>query len=519
MSKLLAERDCPQEKQDTILGFFKKSTFPAGHPSPTKMQKQTTTTSSWEKHKTSTDETSCSSDLGTIDVKAAAMDMGTEASLGEILESDSELPDESDTGWKDGGKSNSSSFSETALQKAVERGGEQGGEQGGTVADTGFQNTGKEQGNKAVAEGNARDATTGEGISRNIADSKDARFTIPEHHGCESLPGTSTLQNSTVNSSINPPGKTNAQSATDMSLSGGADLPCASSSSMLSAPSKSYHCNDDVVAFNKDVVNNHHIRDNSSFFVREPTFTCPVCCKPVSCINLTDFNAHIDKCLQPDSQQSADTAPKPRHSSGSKKSRSSPSTSKLSSSQSLSSTQRSQTSQKNVSRTSSGAKMLTNDKQAGKGTCSTSSLRIKLSTADSAVSGNNTKGTHTVSSSASSTHSRNSFAAALSSSKDAARSGLSGVETDSEKKASFFSDGSSTLQENLAYAELDCAEYMVCPVCGAERADWTLETFNQHVDACLNRDAISQILKEQQTIKEQPRKRYLAIEIFFLFFL
>nr|KAG5693126.1 hypothetical protein BaRGS_025485 [Batillaria attramentaria] len=42
-----------------------------------------------------------------------------------------------------------------------------------------------------------------------------------------------------------------------------------------------------------------------------------------------------------------------------------------------------------------------------------------------------------------------------------------------------------------------------CP----QRADWTLESFNHHVDACLNRDAISQILREQRGKEEQCKKR------------
>ena len=78
---------------------------------------------------------------------------------------------------------------------------------------------------------------------------------------------------------------------------------------------------------------------------------------------------------------------------------------------------------------------------------------------------------------------------------------------------SAISDRHYALQESLAYAELGSTEYMVCPVCGAERADWTLEAFNQHVDACLNRDAISQILREQCIVEEQLRKRYGATGI------
>ena len=512
MSKLMAESNCPQEKQDTILGFLKKTTASASPQSPTKMHKQTPipTTSSSGKQTSAAGDTAGASELAAPDITAAAREEGTEAaSLSESLEP------EGDVAWKDAGKPTCSDTSEEEDQKAAEC----RIEQSRTVAIIDTCKAGTQQECRAVAKGSARDSITSVSVNEISASNRDTGFTIPEQHECQDLPGTSTLQTSNLKSSIKPTGEPNAQPAADVCLNDRADFSCAASSSVRSAPSESCPSNDDAVTFNRDAVNSSHTQDYSSFFVREPTFTCPVCCKPVSCINLTDFNAHIDKCLQPDYQQSADTTPKPKNSSGSKKSRTSPSARKHPSSQSPAA-QRSQTSQKNVNRISSAGKTAASDKQRAKDTHSASSSYMKLSATNSAVSGNGPKDIHAASSStgASSAHSRNSCTVALASRADAVLCGLSRSETEGGKEMSAISDRRYALQESLAYAELGSMEYMVCPVCGAERADWTLEAFNQHVDACLNRDAISQILREQCIVEEQLRKRYGATGIWWVFF-
>lgn len=504
----MAESDCPQEKQDTILGFLKKNT--AGPRSPTKLHKQTPipTTSSSAKQTGAAGDSADGSELAAPDVTAAVREEGTEAvSLSESLEP------EGDVAWKGAGKPTCSDASEGEDQKAAEC----RTEQSRTVAVIDTCNAGSQQECRAVAKGSARDSITSESVNEISASKRDTGFTIPEQHECQDLPGTSTLQTSNLKSSVNPAGEPNAQPAADVCLNDRADFSCAASSSVRSAPSESCPSNDDAVTFNRDAVNSSRTQDYSSFFVREPTFTCPVCCKPVSCINLTDFNAHIDKCLQPDYRQSADTTPKPKNSSGSKKSRTSPSARKHPSSQSPAA-QRSQTSQKNVNRISNAGKTAASDKQRAKDTHSASSLCMKLSATNSAVFGNGPKDIHAASSStrASSALSRNSCT--LASRTDAVLCGLSRSETEGSKEMSAISDRRYALQESLAYAELGSTEYMVCPVCGAERADWTLEAFNQHVDACLNRDAISQILREQCIVEEQLRKRYGATGICWVFF-
>ena len=518
MSKLMAESNCPQEKQDTILGFLKKNTASASPQSPTKMHKQTPipTTSSSGKQTSAAGDTAGASELAAPDVTAAAREEGTEAaSLSESLEPGSGLAGEGDVAWKGARKPTCSDTSEGEDQKTAEC----RIEQSRTVAVIDTCNAGSQQECRAVAKGSARDSTTSESVNEISASNRDTGFTIPEQHECQDLPGTSTLQTSNLKSSVNPTGEPNAQPAADVFLNDRANFSCTASSSVRSAPSESCPSNNDAVTFNRDAVNSSHTKDYSSFFVREPTFTCPVCCKPVSCINLTDFNAHIDKCLQPDYRQSADTTPKPKNSSGSKKSRTSPSAHKHPSSQSPAA-QRSQTSQKNVNRISSAGKTAASDKQRAKDMHSASSSCMKLSATNSAVFGNGTKDIHAASSStgASSALSRNSCTVALASRTDAVLCGLSRPETEGGKEMSAISDRHYALQESSAYAELGSTEYMVCPVCGAERADWTLEAFNQHVDACLNRNTISQILREQCIVEEQLRKRYGATGICWVFF-
>ncbi|XP_041369519.1 DNA polymerase kappa-like [Gigantopelta aegis] len=46
--------------------------------------------------------------------------------------------------------------------------------------------------------------------------------------------------------------------------------------------------------------------------------------------------------------------------------------------------------------------------------------------------------------------------------------------------------------------EDDVVSFFVCPVCNAEKHDWNIVAFNQHVDACLSGTTIKEILQEQE---------------------
>ena len=491
-------------------------------------------------HKISTVHTAGSCDLDTAGGRAPAMEEeGSEHSLAENREGDCKLPDEDDTAGKGVGKPHSTDTCEAVLQKAVRS----GAEQGSTVASRDPRSTSSPRESKAVAEGSGGDTIRSDRVNRSCADSsnKGTMCASPQQHGCGNLPGMSTVQESVVRGSlINPGSRPTPQTAADVGLSDGADLLCPSSSSTQSVPSQGHLCSDDAVTFSSS----GNTKDNSSFFAREPTFTCPVCCKPVGCINLTDFNAHIDKCLQLDSSQSTRTPPKSRRPSGSqqnaasKKSKVSPSPCSLSSPQSCTTTQRFQASKQNARRASRGAKTTTSDKkeQTARDPNAAGSVHMKLGTTsaqsrnssaaavttsskDAAAVASSSKATATVSSSntaakitsnkdAAATITSSGDAATVSSSssssssRDAAHSALSSVQNENRTSAV-----GAPPHEDWAYAEVDSTDYMVCPLCGAERADWTLETFNQHLDACLNRDTIAHILREQRSSEEQPRKR------------
>lgn len=182
--------------------------------------------------------------------------------------------------------------------------------------------------------------------------------------------------------------------------------------------------------------------------VREPILLCPVCFKHVNCVNLVDFNAHIDKCLlggtSPNSSQSSDCSQKknkPKDLSSQKP--------------------RKQATEK---RSSKAHKRLTELHTRSKPEAMFEESRAGRS-------------------------------------HDVLSEGNGGFDSSNSTSTGdcVHGDGSSLSKESV--------EYMVCPLCGAERSDWTLGSFNQHVDTCLNREAISQILQEQKHSDEQHRKR------------
>ncbi|XP_046546456.1 DNA polymerase kappa-like [Haliotis rubra] len=51
------------------------------------------------------------------------------------------------------------------------------------------------------------------------------------------------------------------------------------------------------------------------------------------------------------------------------------------------------------------------------------------------------------------------------------------------------------------------AEFYACPICNVEKIGCSLEDFNEHVDSCLSRRAIKQILEEQKISDSPPAKR------------
>ena len=59
----------------------------------------------------------------------------------------------------------------------------------------------------------------------------------------------------------------------------------------------------------------------------------------------------------------------------------------------------------------------------------------------------------------------------------------------------------------VKYVGAPVTDCMICPLCGAKRDDWTLKNMNQHVDECLNRRVISQILREQEGTERQAKRR------------
>ncbi|XP_070208820.1 DNA polymerase kappa-like [Littorina saxatilis] len=234
----------------------------------------------------------------------------------------------------------------------------------------------------------------------------------------------------------------------------------------------------------------HHAVDSSFWFTREPAFTCPVCSKPVNCINLTDFNAHIDKCLQSDSQ----SQPLP--------------TSATSKSKQLASSQPTAKPKSSVPASKSGHSTDNQQTYSGKKSKNSSAVS-KVSSSQATTSKasrtfqnkslskkNETTSPHRISSSTTK-HSMEKLQS----------SGLTSSQKPNTQTSGTISTTTLSAPENSSNEELDSTDYMVCPLCCAERADWTLETFNQHVDTCLNRDTISKILQEQRISDEQPRKR------------
>lgn len=187
---------------------------------------------------------------------------------------------------------------------------------------------------------------------------------------------------------------------------------------------------------------NHHQEDGESVrSAREPSFTCPVCCSPISCINLTDLNEHIDKCLQ-----ASDSSPQ---------SQNNPVSGVTGMSQ----------------KSTTGSKKLQSVSQSKKRN-KLAACNFKSRTHDDAT---NWRGC------------------------DSGRVKHVIV----SKNASHESLGADCTEK----LKNETVEYLTCPLCGAERADWTLETFNHHVDACLNRDTISKILQEQEQIEISQEKR------------
>ena len=57
--------------------------------------------------------------------------------------------------------------------------------------------------------------------------------------------------------------------------------------------------------------------------------------------------------------------------------------------------------------------------------------------------------------------------------------------------------------------EGDESSFFVCPVCNAEKQGWDIAAFNTHVDACLSRTTIKEILREQENNHRKTKsKRY-----------
>ncbi|KAK7478420.1 hypothetical protein BaRGS_00030345 [Batillaria attramentaria] len=207
--------------------------------------------------------------------------------------------------------------------------------------------------------------------------------------------------------------------------------------------------------------------DTASLFVREPTFTCPVCCKAVGCVNLTDFNAHIDLCLQGGSKQS----------------------------------QQKQTADKSGKQQSSGGV----SRKSKKTDMKSPSLGKKTSQVGADKSHSFGVSDQPQQERAAKTK----FCSGTQQEAEKLELGGSSQSTASKQRQDITSDiPSSSQQLSSAKDVLEPVDYLVCPLCGAERADWTLESFNHHVDACLNRDAISQILREQRGKEEQCKKRH-----------
>ncbi|KAK3098755.1 hypothetical protein FSP39_022804 [Pinctada imbricata] len=67
--------------------------------------------------------------------------------------------------------------------------------------------------------------------------------------------------------------------------------------------------------------------------------------------------------------------------------------------------------------------------------------------------------------------------------------------------------GDSTSTKDDLSLEKDTMEKLVCPVCFMEQSQADLDSFNQHVDSCLNKDAIMQILTEQKSWQKPAAKR------------
>ncbi|XP_076443750.1 uncharacterized protein LOC143282122 [Babylonia areolata] len=455
ISKLVSESECPQEKQNTILGFFKKTAVSDScDKNPADPPKQGSSLSARNNHNDSVD---CPS------LETSSMGV-PEGNLPSAL-ADCELEEEVHT----------SDFYEASVHHNFSA-----DEEDILIVRTNLWEEDRQSGNSFPAEHKTGPCISDKDVHENSSDMIEGTTraqNIQKQQEGDFSSETSQAQNSNLNSCAGQKSKVETSAPAVVP----ADAPClshhrAEAAQIASPSSYGYDWDDEIRSSNTDRARQNAL-DHS--MARDP-FTCPVCCKPVGCINLTDFNAHIDKCLQPQSQQPASSQDSVTRTS---------STNKASSVQTTSS-QKSKSGRSNANKRSSDVNSLAGDQKQrqASGMVSTSAAGDTSAAADSGVpqprlpsiQGEGVPG----------------WGEAGSMETPGLAPALYG---DQREPGVCSGEGE--------YSEAGSLEYMVCPVCGAERADWTLDTFNGHVDACLNRDTISRILREQQGSEEPPRKR------------
>ncbi|KAL8616660.1 hypothetical protein ACOMHN_031642 [Nucella lapillus] len=476
MSKLLAESECPPEKQNTILGFFKKTPMVSSEENPIDLQNQNSSTASLEHSQ----QFRAPDSVGRLGLKTTGNNvLEGNARSAESIEKPVDCPDGSSDRPPGGEElvydvSEVSPFpqvsmdenihpsSKTQVQDTVNMDENINPGSGTQLQDT----------DRQLEKSGASNYETGPNVSddENHGSSSDiSKDTSRNHYGqkrkendCSSEMSQTQARNLSIS---------DIQNKSETSICPLSDMPSLSHRHTAAAPHTAstsyagYDWNDEITVISSDSTPQDTVIPFSASFTQP--FTCPVCCKPVGCINLTDFNAHIDKCLQPQSQQPT-------------RSKTSSSTSKAGSNPA---SQKPKNSQNNVKKHSSGVKSSAEHKKP-KHLSGTSSSSAKGSTGsvESSVS-----------------HPR------MSGTMDDSLPGCSNAE--SVNTACPGTARYDTQQDTSVCSEAEDLDYMVCPLCGAERSDWTLDVFNQHVDVCLNRNTISQILREQQTTEEVTRKR------------
>ena len=447
MSKLNAESNCPQEKQDTIMDFFRKAPGSSKQLSPTKPHMQDNQECFSPKIQSSSE---------TKDQYGSALAFDRSSALAEKSEEDSVGEESASESHKQ--KSHSSSSSATPSQDEVNK-----------------QDRPDSASAKAllrVACSNQTVADEGESHDENAID--QCRLDSQVTENCLGSGSVESIENAYVANAC-------SRSSTESTNRTEGVQALASKQNALDVshfqPSLDQALDDGISNISSQAV------DHSIGFMRESAFTCPVCNKAIACINLTDFNAHIDRCLQPETQNSSQAVsrsqPSPR---GQLKS-----ASKVSPSSSKMLMQGNQTSLKSRKKASFEGKISASENKFTKDSITISSASQqepyrskKEKVACSTVTSQQSKPSSTT-------------AKPCSTGRGHSDEGCKETVTPS------------TFQR--VAAELDSADFLVCPLCGAERADWTLEVFNQHVDTCLNRSTISQILEEQRSSGDQPRKR------------